>query len=173
MRLAMLEQFEGFFTINVWTLIFTWINLVILFLILKHFLYKPVKRMLEARKNEVEETYRAAEEAKASALSMQQEYETHLQNAKEEANELVRSATKKAQLRGEEIVAEAQERSAGLLKKAEEQIETEKKKAVNALKDEISDLALLAAEKVVDKELDRAEHERLIESFIDGAGPLS
>ena len=167
-----MENFEGFFTINVWTLIFTWVNLVLLILILKHFLYKPVKKMLEARKNEVEETYHTAEEAKISALSMQQEYETRLKNAKEEANELVRSATKRAQLRGEEIVAEAQERSVGMIKKAEEQIENDKKKAVNELKDEISGLALMAAEKVITKELNRAENERLIEEFIDSAEPL-
>lgn len=60
---------------------------------------------------------------------MQAEYEAHLKNAKEEAGELVRSATKKAQLRGEEIIAEAHQKSAGILKKAEEQIENEKKKA--------------------------------------------
>lgn len=161
------DKFLGFFGIDFWTLILMWGNLLILFFIVKKFLYKPVKKMLEARKTEVEETYRAAEEAKAGALTMQKEYETHLQNAKAEAEELVRTATKKAQSRSEEIVAEAQTKSAGMLKRAEEQIETEKKKAVNALKDEISGIALAAAEKVVEKELDGAEHERLIEAFID------
>ncbi len=160
-------EYAGFFGVEFWSLLFTWINLLILVLLMKRFLYKPVKKMLESRKSEVEKTYQEADEAKQSALSMQQEYESRLKNAKEEANEMVRAATRKAQLRGEEIVAEAHEKSAAMIKRAEEQIENEKKKAVNQIKSEISDMALLAAEQVVGKELDRAEHERLIEDFID------
>ena len=166
------QEHTGFFSVDFWGLIFTWANLVILFLIMKHFLYKPVKKMLEARKNEVEQTYREADEAKESALSMQREYEEHLKNAKEEANELMRSAARRAQNRGDEIVAEAQEKSAALLKQAEEQIGLEKKRAVNEIRSEISDLALMAAEKVVKKELDQAEQERLIREFIDETGQL-
>lgn len=165
-------EYAGFFGIEFWSLLFTWINLLILFLLMKRFLYKPVKKMLESRKNEVEQTYREADEAKENALSMQKEYEAHLQNAKEEAKELVRTATRKAQLRSEEIVAEAHEKSAGMIKRAEEQIENEKKQAVNEIKNEISDMALLAAEKVVGKELNKAEHERLIEEFIDSTDRL-
>ena len=159
-------EYTGFFGIQFWTLLFTWANLLILFLVMKKFLYKPVKKMLEARKNEVEETYRTAEEAKSNALDLKQEYEEHLKNAKEEAGELLRSATQKAQLRSEEIMAEAQQKSAGMLKRAEEQIAHEKKQAVNEIRNEISDMAIMAAEKVVAKELDKADHERLIEEFI-------
>lgn len=165
-------EYAGFFGIEFWSLLFTWINLLILVLLMKRFLYKPVKKMLEARKKEVEQTYKEADDAKQSALSMQQEYEAHLKNAKEEANELVRAATRKAQLRGEEIMAEAHEKSASMLKRAEEQIENEKKQAVNEIKNEISDMALLAAEKVIGKELDKTEHERLIEEFIDSTDSL-
>ncbi len=165
-------EYTGFFSIEFWSLLFTWINLLILVLLMKRFLYKPVKKMLEDRKKEVEQTYQEADEAKQNAVLMQQEYEEHLKNAKEEANELVRAATRKAQLRGEEIVAEAQAKSAGMIKRAEEQIENEKKQAVNEIKNEISDMALLAAEKIVSKELDKAEHERLIEEFIDSTDQL-
>ena len=146
-------EYTGFFGIDFWQLLFTWGNLLILFLIIKHFLYQPVKKMLADRQSEVEETYRAAEEAKTSALAMQAEYEAHLKNAKEEAGELVRSATKKAQLRGEEIIAEAHQKSA-------------------EIKNDISDMAFLVAGQVVEKELDTKEHQRLIESFIDDIDDL-
>lgn len=76
------QEYTGFFSVDFWSLVFTWANLLILFLIIKHFLYKPVKKMLEARKNEVEQTYREADEAKEQALSMQKEYENHLRNSK-------------------------------------------------------------------------------------------
>ena len=152
---------------NLWQILISLCNLLLLFLILKRFLYKPVKRVMAERKAMLDKQYAAAEEAQESALNLKQEYEEHLKNAKEEANELLRSATKKAQLRSEEILAEAQQKSAGLLKRAEEQIEHEKKQAVNEIKNEISDMAILAAEKVMEKELNQAEHERLIEDFID------
>lgn len=166
------QEYTGFFSVDFWSLIFVWINLLILFLIMKHFLYKPVKKMLEARKNEVEQTYREADEAKDAALSMQKEYEEHLKNAKEEANELMRSATRKAQQRSDEIVAEAQQKSAGMLERAREQLELEKRQAVKEIRGEISDLALMAAEKVVGSQLDQAEQERLIDEFIEGTDHL-
>lgn len=166
------QEYTGFFSVDFWSLVFTWANLLILFLIIKHFLYKPVKKMLEARKNEVEQTYREADEAKEQALSMQKEYENHLRNAKEEANELMRTATRKAQQRGDEIVAEAREKSAVLLRQTEEQIGLEKKQAMNEMKSEISELALMAAEKMVGKELNQADQERLIEEFIDDTDRL-
>ena len=59
-----------------------------------------------------------------------------------------------------------------ILKKAEEQIENEKKKAVNEIKNDISDMAFLVAGQVVEKELDTKEHQRLIESFIDDIDDL-
>ena len=159
-----------FLTIDPVTMIATLINTLILFLVLKHFLFKPVNKILDERKQNVEETYRQADEKLSEAARLESEYTEKLANAKEESAEIVKNATKRAQTRSDEIIAEAKSEASSLIVKANADIEKEKKRAVNQIKDEISDIALAVAEKVVEKEIDPKDHERLIESFISELG---
>lgn len=159
-----------FLTIDPVTMIATLINTLILFLVLKHFLFKPVNKILDERKQNVEETYRQADEKLSEAARLESEYTEKLANAKEESAEIVKNATKRAQTRSDEIIAEAKKEASSLIVKANADIEKEKKRAVNQIKDEISDIALAVAEKVVEKEIDPKDHERLIESFISELG---
>ena len=161
-----------FLSIDLATLIPTWLNLLILFLVLKHFLFKPVNKVLESRKQEVENTYKEADEAKENAKALEAEYSSKLEGAKAESAEIVREATKKAQSRSDEIIADAKNEAKALVDNAHDQIEREKKIAVNQIKDEITDIALGAAAKVVEKEVSSSDNERLIESFIDSVGDL-
>ena len=161
-----------FLSIDLGTIIPTWLNLLILFLVLKHFLFKPVNKVLESRKQEVENTYKEADEAKENAKALEAEYSTKLEGAKAESAEIVREATKKAQSRSDEIIADAKNEAKALVDNAHDQIEREKKIAVNQIKDEITDIALGAAAKVVEKEVSSSDNERLIESFIDSVGDL-
>lgn len=153
-----------------WTLVFQWGNLLILFLVVKHFLFKPIQKMLADRENEVKSMYETAERAQQDALSMKEEYTHHLETAKDEANEILKNANKKAALRGEEIIREAQDKAGNILARADVQIEQERKRAFEEVKQDISDIALLAASKVVERELSPEEHQRLIGEFIDSVG---
>ncbi len=159
-----------FLTIDPVTMIATLINTLILFLVLKHFLFKPVNKILDERKKNVEDTYRQADEKLTEAARLESEYTEKLANAKAESAEIVKNATKRAQTRSDEIIAEAKSEASSLIVKANADIEKEKKRAVNQIKDEISDIALAVAEKVVEKEIDPKDHERLIESFISELG---
>lgn len=159
-----------FLTIDPVTMIATLINTLILFLVLKHFLFKPVNKILDERKKNVEDTYRQADEKLTEAARLESEYTEKLANAKEESAEIVKNATKRAQTRSDEIIAEAKSEASSIIVKANADIEKEKKRAVNQIKDEISDIALAVAEKVVEKEIDPKDHERLIESFISELG---
>lgn len=159
-----------FFSIDLTSIIGTLLNTLILFLVIKHFLFDKVNAILEARKNEVEKTYEDADEALKNAKELETEYTEKLAGAKEESAEIIRNATKKAQLRSDEIIGEAKNEAHGIMTKANADIEKEKKRAVNQIKDEISDIAVSIAEKVVSKEIDPKTHEELIESFIDGIG---
>ena len=159
-----------FFSIDPVSIIGTLLNTLILFLVIKHFLFDKVNAILEARKNEVAKTYEDADEALKNAKELETEYTEKLAGAKEESAEIIRNATKKAQLRSDEIIGEAKNEAHGIITKANSDIEKEKKRAVNQIKDEISDIAVSIAEKVVSKEIDPKTHEELIESFIDGIG---
>lgn len=158
------------FSIDLWKILFMLINLFLIYLILKRFLYKPVKKMFEMREQEVAETYQKADAAEAEAHQLKDQYEKKLSGAKSEAEEIVRSATRRAQLRSESMIGEAKDTVSNMMAQAEEQIASEKKKAVNEIKDDIADIALMAASNVLKKEMDAKDHGKLIDEFIDKVG---
>ena len=153
-----------------WTLLFQWGNLLILYLVIKKFLFGPIQKIIESHETEVQNLYDTAEQAKNDAVAMKEEYSQHLANAKDEANEILKNANKKATVRSEEIIRDAQEKAAAIIARADVQIEMERKHAFEEVKQDISDIALLAASKVVERELSAEEHERLIGEFIENVG---
>ncbi|MCI5816969.1 F0F1 ATP synthase subunit B [Ruminococcus sp.] len=159
-----------FLSIDVGSLLFTLLNTLILFLVIKHFLFGRVHAVLEARQQEVAKTYQEAEDASKHASQLEQEYTGLMQNAKTESEQLIRNATRTAQTRSEEILAQARKDSGDMLEHAAEQIEQDKKRARNQLRGEISDLAVEVARKVVERDLNSGDHDRLISDFIDSVG---
>lgn len=159
-------MFNDLIYIDPFTMIATLLNFGVLFLILKHFLYKPVKKMLDSRKDEVEQIYSDAKTKNESATALKTDYEQKLAVAKETASEIVKTAANRAQSRGDEIIVEAQEKAESLLNRAQTQIEVDRKKAVNEIKDEIADMAIDAAKHVVGKDLNNNDQKKLVEDFI-------
>ncbi len=153
-----------------WQVLMTIFNTLIMYAVLKHFLYKPVKAMFAQRKEEVEKIYSDANEAKDSAMEMKSDYEHKMASAKKEAHTIVQTATKKANENSQQIVATAQTKANTILKKAQTEIDREKAQVKNELKNEISSIAILAAERVINKELKQEDHEELIEKFIQTVG---
>lgn len=165
-----LDEFESFVGVNFWTMIFAWINLLILYLILKKLLFKPVKNMIDSRQKEVDDMYSDAENAKASAAEMKAEYEKKLESANEESEEIIKRATRKAILREEEILKAADEEARRSLERAKEQAELEKKRVLNEVKDEVSDIAIGIASAVIERDVSADEHRELIDDFIRNMG---
>ena len=156
-----------------WEIITQLINLLLLFLLLKHFLFKPVQNILNARQAEIDKSYADAETAQTRAEELRDEYEKRISDAKAEAADIAKAASRKAQAHYDEVVGTAKADAARLREKAEAQIEQEKKKAMNELKDEISGIAVDIASKVVEREIDEKDHEELISEFIKGVGEAS
>ena len=160
-----------FFSIEPSTVIGVLLNTLILFLIFKRFLFAPVNKIIEERKAQVSKTYEDADAALEKAKSMENKYAEKLSLAKEESAEIVKAASRKAQLRSDEIIAQAKSEAQGIVTKANADIERERKRAVNQIKDEISDIAVNIAGKVIGKEVSSdEEQERLIDEFIGGLG---
>ena len=162
--------YQAFVSIGWWEILATMCNTLITFLIIKKLLFKPVKKMLAAREEEVQAMYGAAEQVQSEAEGLRQEYTERLSQAKAEAAEIVGSATRRATVRGEEILKESSQQAAAMMKKAENTIEQERKKAMNELKDEVASLSVMIASKVVERDVKQADHERFIEEFIDKVG---
>lgn len=159
-----------FVSIDFWTLIFTWINLFILYKIMKKLLFKPVMNIMEQRDKEVSEMYEKAEYAQKSAEELEKEYTEKLSSAKEEAGRIVKEASYTATLRSEEIVHEAQKKAQAFVEKAEKEIERERKNAANQVKSDIASIAVSLAEKVIEKDINESDYERLVEDYIASSG---
>ncbi|HOV40915.1 MAG TPA: F0F1 ATP synthase subunit B [Oscillospiraceae bacterium] len=159
-----------FLSIDKGTIVFTLCNTLILFLILRHFLFGRVNEFLEKRQKEISSTYEEADKAKEHALALEADYSKKLLEAKEESAEIVRNATKKAQSRSDEIIFAAKSEAENIISKANSEIEREKKRAANQIKDEISEIAIAVASKVVGKELKTDDNDKLIEDFIANLG---
>lgn len=167
-----LAKVTDFLSIDPTSIVLVLCNTLILFLILKHFLFDKVNKVMEDRQNDIEGSYKRADEAEEKAQKLAAEYNEKLSAAKEESAELVKAATHKAQLRSDEIISDAKTEAKGIIDNANAEIEREKKIAVNQIKDEITEIALSAASAVVEKNISSDDNERLIESFIDSVGEV-
>ncbi len=153
-------------SVNLWQILISLANLVILYLLLKKFLFKPVHKFLAARKEEVENLYGEAEEAKEQAQHDKTVYEDKLAAADSEAREVVRSAMTKANEMSDEILADTGREVARMKARAEADIAQERKRAANALKDDVADLSMEIAEKVIGREIGEDDHRALIDDCI-------
>ena len=163
-------MFESFIGVNFWTALFVLLNTLAIYFVAKHFLFVPVKEMIDARHKEIDDMYDAAALAQADAKALQSDYQLKLSAAAETSDRLVKEAMVRAQKREEEIILQANQQASAILEKASADIAQEKKKAINDAKNEISDMALAIAGKVVGRELKDADQNQLIDRFIDELG---
>lgn len=157
-------------SINIWQIVVSLLNLVILFLLVKKFLYKPVKKMLNERQANIDKQYSDADEAKAKALEDQKNYEAKLSAASSEADGIIQSAVDTAKAREKEIIADAKQKADGIVLKAENDAKLAVLKAEDGIKKEIIDVSTLLTEKVLEREISADDHKNLIDSFIDNIG---
>lgn len=165
-----MSGFENFIGFNPWTALFTLLNMVLTFLILKKFLFKPVNKMIDNRQKEIDELYASANAARKDAETMRDDYTRKLSEAKETSAQIVAEATQEANRRSDEIIRQARQDADAMRQKAGTDIALEKKKALNEVKGDISKIALDIAGKVVERELDSADQERLVEGFLREMG---
>lgn len=162
--------FEELLGVNPWTAAFTLLNTVALFLVMKKLLFKPVLKVIEDRQQEVDTMYSDAEQARTNALAMEADYRQKLSLAEETGERLVKEATARGQARQEEILRRANQEADALRAKAIADIAREKKKAFNDAKNELADLAVDIAGKVVGHSLTENDQSDLVDRFIAELG---
>lgn len=157
-------------SVNLWQILISLANLLIIYLILKKVLFAKVQGVMNTRQHQVTEMYDAADKSRTDAESMKQEYEEKLAGARDEADKIVRSATQTAQRRGDQIVQEASSQASHLKQKAEEEIAQEKQRMLTDVRGEISDLAVSIASKVVEREIRKEDQDTFVDEFIRNVG---
>ena len=154
------------FSLNLWQMLISLCNLVILFLILKKFLYKPVRKALEERKQAVEGVYADAQKALDTANANKTEYERELAGIRERADNMLASATADANKRSEAILSDARERADGMMRQAKNDISLERRKAESGIRSEIADVSTALTEKLLAREINSDDHRKLIDDFL-------
>ena len=161
---------QGFISFDTWTALFILLNTVTMFLVLKRFLFKPVLKVIKDRQDEIDSIYEEADKAKNAAIGMQEEYRQKLSAAAETSDQIVKDAVARGKDREDEIIREANAQAAAIMDKAASDIAQEKKKALNEAKNEISEMAMSIAEKVVGRQLNSADQDKLFDEFINELG---
>ncbi len=155
---------------NLWQVLISLVNLTILYLGLKKFLYKPVKAVLENRKAAIAKSYAEAEEYRNSANAAREEYAAKLATAHTTADEIIHDATVTANRRGEKIVADARVKADEIVRQGEMEASMEKKKAMESIRRDITDVSAAMTEKLLKREMKAEDHRSMIDDFLKGVG---
>lgn len=157
-------------SVNLWQILISLANLLILFLLFKKFLFGPVNRMLAKRQGEIDARYAAADKAVQAAREDERLWDEKIGTVKAESDDIIRKAQDSAKRQGENIVTKAKEQADSIVRQAEAQAELEMKKAHEDIKNEIADISTALAEKILSREVNADDHRDLIESFIEKIG---
>ena len=160
-------------SVNLWQIVVSLLNLVIIFLILKKFLFKPVKKILKSRQDNIDSSYAKANADRLEAASSKAELEKRLSEASATADSILQDATVNAERRREKIVEDASKEAADIIRQAKADAELERKKVGDKVKAQIADVSTALAEKLIERELTAEDHSRLIDSFISELGEVN
>lgn len=154
-------------SVNLWQIAVSLVNLLLLFLVVKKFLYKPVHKMLDARQARIDADYAAANEARVKAEADQKAYEDKLSEAHREAEGVIHSAVELAAQREKELLGDAKKKADGIVRQAQNSAEMERKKAEESIKQEIVVVSSLLTEKILEREVKTEDHRELIDRFME------
>lgn len=157
-------------SVNIWQILISLCNLLLIFLILRKFLYRPVKRMLADRQAKLDAQYSAAADAEREAKEKKQQWDDRMASAENEADAIIRDAAESAEQRGRAIIEESRALSERILQQAEADAELERKKARATIKQEIVEVSAALSEKMLGREINTEDHRELIDSFIAEIG---
>lgn len=157
-------------SINAFTCVFALINLLILFFVLKKILFKPVMSYMENRQNEVSSTLDHAEQEKTEALELKKQYEDQMKTAKQDGQAIIDEMTTRANKIYDDKIQEAQTESRTIISQAQEDAKREHEKVMSQSKSEIAGLALSAASKVMEANMDNEKNRELVDQFLKETG---
>lgn len=154
-----------------WTLLMVAVNVLILYLILKRFFFEKVRNFMLARQNAIKNAFEQAERVNHMADEALANYNKQIAGIESEGREIIKNARIRAEAHAKEITDEAGRKANEMILQAQREIERERIKAVGEMKQQIVGLAIYAAEKIIEKQLDKAGQDELIQRVIEQAGP--
>ena len=153
-----------------WNIVWTIVNILVLFLLLKHFLFKPITEMMESRTAEIENNLKDAEDQKQKASELTAQYEEKLQGAHAEAAQIVSEARQRGQREYDAILKTAGQDAQKEQERVRADMEREREEMLRGVQENVTELVLLTASKLSQKELDEESDRKLMDSFLSEAG---
>ena len=151
-------------------LVFTIINLLVLYLLMKKFLFGPIIKVMDVRKAMIDQQFSGAKEQEDQAKALKEQYEGALKSAREESFQIMEQARKEAKAQADKTVEDTQAKVSAMLAKAQEDINTERENAMRQMKDDVASLAMEAAGKIIGKNSGADQDLSLYDQFIETAG---
>ncbi|MDR1796121.1 MAG: F0F1 ATP synthase subunit B [Clostridiales Family XIII bacterium] len=153
-----------------WTFVMILISFAVLYFVFKKYFFDRVHGFMEARAQKVQDQFDSAEAKEQEAEGHLAEYKGKLDGVELERREILKQAKAKADARAAEIVSEANDKAQAILAKAEKDIERERKEAAEAMKDQVALLAIYAAERILEKELDEKQQLKFVDEILKESG---
>lgn len=153
-----------------WNIIWNVVDILVLFLLLKRFLFKPVTKMMEDRQKAIADSIGEAEAKKQAAGELEQRYEAQLAQAQQDAARIVKEAKTQAAGEAEKILRQARADANSMMEEARRQITAEREKALEEARGQVAGLALLAAAKLAQKNMDEESGLAFVNSFLSEVG---
>ena len=154
-------------SVNIWNVLISLVNLLILTWIVKKFLFKPVMKIIDTRRAAIDADYAQAKAAREQAEENRLNYEAAMSAARQTSDQIIAEATRTAEYRSNEIVAAARDKATDIRRQAEADAELERKKAEDDMKHEIADVSARLTGKLLEREINEEDHRALIDSFLN------
>ena len=150
--------------------IWTIITFLLLFFVLRKFAWKPLLNALNEREDFISNSLKDAEKAREELENINQESQDIITNARSEAQSILADGKSAAENIKQQTISDAKDQSAKIIEDAKKQIEAEKEKAMSEIKDEIVNISLNVAQKLISKNLSSEDNKKLIKDSLDQVG---
>tara|TARA_Y100000590_G_C15619766_1_gene977117 strand:+ start:456 stop:941 length:486 start_codon:yes stop_codon:yes gene_type:complete len=152
------------------TLFWSVITFLLLLVVLKKVAWAPIIQALETRESEIKDALSSADKARENAEKASKDYDELVKKARAESQDIIAESKAIGERLKEEIKNKADQEAREMLDKAQVQINAEREKAINEIKSTVVDFSILAASKVIEKNLDSEDNRRIISDAIEGIG---
>lgn len=163
----MMDALKGtMLDVDISNFIWTAVNLIIFYILLRIFLFKPINKIMDDRTRSIKEDIESAEKAKAEAEELKQQYADSISDAKAEADKIIAQAHETAEAEKAVILKKSQEEADKIVADADKAIENERKRVLRQAQTQITDLAIEAASKIIGANVDDEKNRRLVDEFL-------
>ena len=146
------------------------VSFLTLLLVLSYFVWKPVKKIMDNREQIIHDDIDSAEQRRVEAERLKEENEALLKQTQSEISELMENAKGQAKREQESIINDAQTRASQMIQEAKGDIEREKEQAIRDINDQVAELSVLIAEKMIVKEINQDDQKNLVKKYLQEAG---